>query len=223
MVAEFRMPALGADMDAGTVVEWRIAPGSRVQRGDVAAVVETDKGAIDVEIFMDGVVREIVVAPGTRVPIGTVLALLDTEGPAAAANIAPVPDGRLPPQPGPAAAPSADRLKVSPAARRRARELDVAVAQLQGTGPGGSVTVEDVERGTPGSACGRGGAGRRHAGRDRSGDVAFEARDPALLPRDHGGRHRDRRVARGPQCIGAGHATAAVRRADRESRCARLP
>ena len=145
MVAEFRRPALGADMDAGTVVEWRIAPGSRVKRGDVAAVVETDKGAIDVEIFMDGVVREIVVAPGTRVPVGTVLALLDTEGPAVAASIAPVPDGRLQPQPEPAAAPSPDRLKVSPAARRRARELDVDVAHVQGTGPGGAVTVEDVE------------------------------------------------------------------------------
>jgi len=61
MASEFRLPALGADMDAGTIVEWQVAPGSRVKRGDVVAVVETDKGAIDVEIFEDGVVR--VVSP----------------------------------------------------------------------------------------------------------------------------------------------------------------
>ena len=86
MPGEFRLPALGADMDEGTIVEWRVAPGSRVKRGDVVAVVETDKGAIDVEIFEDVVVREIVVQPGTKVPVGTVLALLETEGspPAAA-------------------------------------------------------------------------------------------------------------------------------------------
>src|SRR5512139_1288983 len=80
MPSEFRLPALGADMDEGTILEWHVTPGARVKRGDVVAVVETDKGAIDVEIFEDGVVREIVVQPGTRVPVGTVLALLDTEG-----------------------------------------------------------------------------------------------------------------------------------------------
>ncbi len=55
-----------------------------MKRGDVVAVVETDKGAIDVEIFMDGVVREIVVAPGTRIPVGTVIATIDAEGAAPA-------------------------------------------------------------------------------------------------------------------------------------------
>ena len=80
MRSEFRLPALGADMDEGTILEWHVAPGARVKRGDVVAVVETDKGAIDVEIFMDGVLREIVVQPGTKVPVGTVLALVDVEG-----------------------------------------------------------------------------------------------------------------------------------------------
>ena len=81
MSSEFRLPALGADMDDGTILEWHVAPGSRVKRGDVVAVVETDKGAIDVEIFMDGVVREIVVAPGTRIPVGTVIATIDAKAP----------------------------------------------------------------------------------------------------------------------------------------------
>jgi pyruvate dehydrogenase E2 component (dihydrolipoamide acetyltransferase) len=131
MASEFRLPALGADMDEGTIVQWNVAPGSVVKRGDVVAVVETDKGAIDVEIFQDGVVREIVVQPGTKVPVGAVLALLEgAEAPAA----------------------TGARLKVSPAARKRASELHIDVATLQGSGPGGVVTLEDVER-SPQPSC----------------------------------------------------------------------
>jgi pyruvate dehydrogenase E2 component (dihydrolipoamide acetyltransferase) len=159
MPGEFRLPALGADMDEGTIVEWHVAAGSRVKRGDVVAVVETDKGAIDVEIFEDGVVREIVVQPGTRVPVGTVLALLETEGspPAAAPAAADRGEGRTP-SPAPAGEgaggvregslappPASSRTRVSPAARRRARELGVEVESLHGSGPGGAVTLEDVE------------------------------------------------------------------------------
>jgi pyruvate dehydrogenase E2 component (dihydrolipoamide acetyltransferase) len=84
MPTEFRLPALGADMEEGTIVEWHVSPGSVVKRGDVVAVVETDKGAIDVEIFEDGVIRELLVQPGAKVPVGTVLALLESstlEGP----------------------------------------------------------------------------------------------------------------------------------------------
>ena len=80
MASEFRMPSLGADMDEGTLVQWIVRPGDAVKRGDVVAVVETDKGAIDVEIFEDGVVRELLVQPGTKVPVGTVLALLEGAG-----------------------------------------------------------------------------------------------------------------------------------------------
>ena len=54
-MTEFRMPSLGADMEAGTLVEWLVKPGDKVKRGDVVAVVETQKGAIEIEIFNDGV------------------------------------------------------------------------------------------------------------------------------------------------------------------------
>ena len=56
-MAEFRMPSLGADMEAGTLVEWLKHPGDAVKRGDIIAVVETEKGAIEVEVFEDGVAR----------------------------------------------------------------------------------------------------------------------------------------------------------------------
>ena len=75
-MAEFRMPSLGADMEAGTLVEWLKRPGDRVKRGDVVAVVETQKGAIEVDIFEDGVIERWLVEPGTTVPVGTPLALI---------------------------------------------------------------------------------------------------------------------------------------------------
>ena len=160
-MAEFRMPSLGSDMEAGTLVEWQIKPGDTVHRGQIVAVVETVKGAIDVEIFEDGVVDELLVAPGTEVPVGTVLARIRSAQPSAA-PAAPEPrpsaqEGMSPasPSPEPAAgvhvmraAPavaSGSRLKVSPAARRRAAERGVDLAQLRGSGPDGAITLTDVE------------------------------------------------------------------------------
>ena len=78
-MTDFRMPSLGADMEAGTLVEWLVKPGDPVKRGDVVAVVETQKGAIEIEIFHDGVMSELVVPVGQLVPVGTVLARLDGE------------------------------------------------------------------------------------------------------------------------------------------------
>jgi len=145
------MPSLGADMDAGTLVEWRIAPGQTVTRGQVVAVVETEKGAVDVESWQAGVVAQLLVAVGTRVPVGTVLATL--EGVAPAASVAPPAATPAPPHPAPpppappAPAVSAGaRPLASPAARRRAREQNVELASVHGSGPHGEITVADVER-----------------------------------------------------------------------------
>src|SRR3972149_2063737 len=91
-VAEFVMPILGADMTAGTLIAWRGRPGAGVQRGDTIAEVETDKGLIDVEVFVGGVVEKILVEPGATVPTGTVLALIREEA-GAAVPAAPPGDG----------------------------------------------------------------------------------------------------------------------------------
>ena len=61
------MPSLGADMTAGTLVEWLRRPGDRVERGDIVAVVETQKGAIEVEIFESGTIERLLVDPGANV------------------------------------------------------------------------------------------------------------------------------------------------------------
>jgi pyruvate dehydrogenase E2 component (dihydrolipoamide acetyltransferase) len=156
MRTEFRLPALGADMEHATVVEWRVAPGDRVARGDVVAAVETDKGVIDLECFDEGVVTELVAAPGTRVPVGGVLAVLDAEGRrpdvtgAPASAPAPAPDAARPspataPAPAEAGGARAGRVRASPAARARAGELGVALEGLAGTGPGGAIELDDVE------------------------------------------------------------------------------
>ena len=146
---DFRMPSLGADMEAGTLVEWLVKPGARVKRGDVVAVVETEKGAIEIEIFNEGVLSEIVVPVGGRVPIGTVLARLDSAAtaPAPAAPLSFAPVLAVPPSapivPIPPAAPG--RPHISPAARRLAAERGIDLQRLRGTGPGRAITVADVE------------------------------------------------------------------------------
>jgi pyruvate dehydrogenase E2 component (dihydrolipoamide acetyltransferase) len=156
-MAEFRMPSLGADMEAGTLVEWKVKVGEPVKRGDLVAIVDTNKGAIEIEIWEDGVVEELRVAIGTKVPVGTVLAMVrGTGAPAAAPGPAPVPAPAAaaptpavvpapPPSPGPAVPGPPVRVRASPAARARARELGVDAATVRGTGPDGAVTVADVE------------------------------------------------------------------------------
>src|SRR5512134_1943161 len=90
------MPSLGADMEAGTVVEWRVGAGDRVARGDVVVLVETEKGLIEVEIFDSGVVESILVSPGTKVPVGTPLAMIRGDA-AAAAAVSPTAVAATPP------------------------------------------------------------------------------------------------------------------------------
>ena len=85
---EFRMPTLGADMEAGKLVEWLVKPGDLVKRGQVIAIVETDKGAVEVECWDDGVVDALVVQPVTEVPVGTVLATLQEIGAPVASGVA---------------------------------------------------------------------------------------------------------------------------------------
>ncbi|MGW4582306.1 biotin/lipoyl-containing protein, partial [Rhodococcus aetherivorans] len=73
---EFTLPSLGADMDEGTLTEWRVAPGDTVERGQVIASVDTAKAEVEVEIWRDGVVHRLVAEPGVTLPVGAVMATL---------------------------------------------------------------------------------------------------------------------------------------------------
>lgn len=153
-MGDFRMPSLGADMDAGTLIEWHVKPGDAVKRGSIVADVETDKGIVEVEIWEDGVVESLTVAPGTKVPVGTVLATLKTNGrapkvetvePTAAVPVTPpVPPANRSTTAVPAV-PVAHPM-ASPAARQLARERGVDLAHVRGTGTHGAITRGDVER-----------------------------------------------------------------------------
>ncbi len=169
------MPALGADMEVGTVLQWLVKPGDAVKRGDIVAVVDTEKATIEVEIFQAGVVEKIVVPEGEKVPVGEVLAIIRTDGevaaapppaekpkPAVALPSTPPPTGEeappaakpapaappveKPKAPPPARAPERPRLHISPLAMRVALELGVDVSKVKGTGLDGAITRADVER-----------------------------------------------------------------------------
>ena len=175
MISEFRMPSLGADMQFGTIVDWRVKPGDTVKRGDVVALVETEKGVVEVEIFESGVIESLVVQPGQKVPVGATLATLSGDG----KKIEPQPKGieifhheareehegkrtGTGPPVGTTAeareeialvrtataitAEESARLRVSPLARKRAQQLGVDLSTIAGTGVDGSITIADVER-----------------------------------------------------------------------------
>jgi pyruvate dehydrogenase E2 component (dihydrolipoyllysine-residue acetyltransferase) len=155
-MAEFVMPKLGADMAAGTLVNWRKQPGDVVRRGETIAEVETEKGVIDVEVFTSGVLETLLVQPGAKVPVGTPLARIRGEGEAPVTTAtAPAPSAIVPaPISSTSATPAAvkppsqapGRIRISPLARKIAAELGVDVSSIQGTGPGGAIGREDVER-----------------------------------------------------------------------------
>ncbi len=78
-VVDFVMPSLGADMEEGAVTEWLVSVGDRVARGDIVVIVETEKADIDVEVWNDGVIVELLVEPGRSVAVGTPMARLRVE------------------------------------------------------------------------------------------------------------------------------------------------
>jgi pyruvate dehydrogenase E2 component (dihydrolipoamide acetyltransferase) len=152
------MPSLGADMEAGTLVEWLVKPGDWVKRGDVVAVVETQKGAIEIETFQAGQIEEILVNLHSKVPVGTALARIRQEGegkagppavvsPPATPTLPPAVPRRVAPALSPlVAGPAATAVRASPAARRLAQDLGIDLTTVTGSGPAGAITYADVER-----------------------------------------------------------------------------
>jgi pyruvate dehydrogenase E2 component (dihydrolipoamide acetyltransferase) len=148
---EFKLPSLGSDMDEGTLLEWKVQPGERVTRGQVIAVVDTAKAAVEVECWQEGEVFELLIEPGAKIPVGTPIASLLEPGESAASARRTAP-GPLSPAPVPPAAAqgapalaATTRPRISPAARKRAAELGLDATTLSGSGPHGVVSLEDVE------------------------------------------------------------------------------
>lgn len=136
------MPSLGSDMEVGTLIEWEKLPGDSVVRGDVVAVVETQKGAIEIEVFENGVLEEQLVSLGEEVPVGTALATIKNNAVVEAEPETPeTPEVSLFEQ-----ATGTQRLRISPAARKRAQQLAIDVSAIKGSGPEGAVVLRDLGR-----------------------------------------------------------------------------
>jgi pyruvate dehydrogenase E2 component (dihydrolipoamide acetyltransferase) len=182
-MAEFLMPILTADMSAGTLIEWRKKPGDALARGDIIALVETDKGLIDIEVFTPGVLERIVVAPGATVPTGTVLAIIREGTPIGAPAVAAAPPAPAAvPTPAPVVSAAPGRLKISPLARRLAAELGIDPTTVRGTGPGGSIRQEDIQAAARAAPAEKGRGALDRSSRLRQAIGAAMARSKREIP-----------------------------------------
>lgn len=142
---EFLMPSLGADMEDGTLIEWRKKPGDAVKRGDIIAEVDTQKGLIEIEVFEEGTLAELLIQKGTKVPVGTVMALINPSQIALETKkeepipLQPIEEKKVP------EITEEIHQKVSPLARRIATENNIDLSLIKGTGEEGAITKEDVE------------------------------------------------------------------------------
>ena len=160
MAVKFGMPSLGHTMESGTVLEWLKQEGDPLAKGDPLLMVETDKVTTEVEAPMDGVLHKIVVPSGQERPIGAILAvllapgenpdpaemarLLEPKGTKAAPKDAPGPSVRTARRSKPAT--RTGRLRISPVARKLAKQHGVDPAAVLGSGPGGRITKDDILR-----------------------------------------------------------------------------
>ena len=138
MAIQFRLAALGHTMETGRVVEWHIAEGSRIEEGELLVSIETDKAVADIESPVSGVLLRIVGQVDGVYDVGATLAWIGEEGEA-------VPDAPAEQAQVPAAKPAAES-RATPVALRLAQRHGIDAEALQGTGPGGRITKEDVQR-----------------------------------------------------------------------------
>ncbi|ABV36786.1 catalytic domain of components of various dehydrogenase complexes [Shewanella sediminis HAW-EB3] len=141
------MPSLGADMTEGMLVEWLVKRGDPVKRGDIIAVIETQKGAIDMEVYHTGVISEILHQPVVTLPVGTVMARVETQASdrEVAATIAPQIDTVAP-----QIDTAADRVAAiaSPIVRKIAMGKSLDLTAIKGSGPKGAILLRDLPENT---------------------------------------------------------------------------
>ena len=154
MTKNIIMPKYGLQQDNGTVVEWRVKEGDRVNKGDILLDLETDKALFEYESPESGYVRKLVAQNGEEVPVLSVIAIITDEADEAIEDLTPASTDSPTEEPRqiadtaerePALEAPTQRIKRSPAARRRARELNIDLANIPGTGPGGRIVLADVE------------------------------------------------------------------------------
>ena len=142
---EFQMPSLGADMEDGTLIEWKKKPGDVVKRGDIIAEVDTQKGLIEIEVFDEGTIAELLIQEGTKVPVGTKMALIQPSTIEAEKPIELHPIMEKISEPIIEEKTDTISIKASPLAKKMAQENHIDLSKIIGTGPDGAITKEDID------------------------------------------------------------------------------
>lgn len=143
-------------MESGFLREWHVRPGDKIKKGDIIAEVETQKGIIEIEVFDEGTIGELLVQVDEKVPVGMLMATIMPPGeekagpvaapaPTAAAAESPVAAMPGPPPAVEKAALPENHIRASPLAKRIAEEKGIDLATVKGTGPEGAITRDDVE------------------------------------------------------------------------------
>ena len=151
MAKAVMMPQVGQDVETGVIVEWRVKENDRVEKGDVIALVESDKATFEVEAYESGTLLKILYNVGEEAKVLEPIAYIGQQG------------EKIEQQPEPASAETAattvskssedetqisqspkDSVSVSPSAKRIARQHDIDLTKIKGTGPQGRITKQDV-------------------------------------------------------------------------------
>jgi pyruvate/2-oxoglutarate dehydrogenase complex dihydrolipoamide acyltransferase (E2) component len=164
---EFKLPDLGEGLTEGEIARWLVSEGQEIAEDDPLVEVQTDKTTVEIPSPAGGKVARILVAEGDVVPVGTVLVVIGEDGAVApteeqpraepAPSVSDLPEGQSPGRG------REGRVHATPLVRRMAAELDVELSSIEGTGPQGRVTEEDVRAaaGVEGLSLGQGQEGRR--------------------------------------------------------------
>ena len=163
MPVQFALPDLGENIESGDVIRILVDVGDRLAEDQTVIELETDKAVIEVPSSVDGTVTEILVQQGDTIAVGQPILAVETAAapvaeeappaPVPAVEPAPTPMPQAvapvveeaPPAPTPTLTSTDDPVPAAPSTRRLAREIGVDIAQVQGTGPGGRISIDDVK------------------------------------------------------------------------------
>jgi pyruvate dehydrogenase E2 component (dihydrolipoamide acetyltransferase) len=234
MPTNILMPALSPTMEKGNLAKWVKKEGDKVTAGDVLAEIETDKATMEVEAVDEGTLAKIIVPEGTQdVPVNQVIAVLAGEGEdvksaasAGAGATAPPPKAEAKPEPKPMEAPQqaapvpaaapqpapfqaltahGDRVFASPLAKRIAKETNIDLSRVQGSGPHGRVIARDIETAKSGGALQAPAAGTAaplaHPPSDDKILALFEPGSYEVIPHDNIRKIIARRLVEAKQTI----------------------
>ncbi len=165
---DITMPALGADMSEGTLLEWQVKPGDSVKTGETLAIIETSKGAIDMESYHSGTISDLLAEPGTKLAVGSIMGHMASDSAisepvththtatSAAASIErPVEQSVEQKGKQPKSEPvlqtlhhDEQRQYASPVARKTAYLAGINLSSVTGSGPQGAILLRDINPNT---------------------------------------------------------------------------